>query len=268
MNNIFSHSLQGKRDANEDQHVHVINIDNNNTLLNNINFFAVFDGHGGKAVSKYLKDYMPKFFINKFNKDIYSNHEKASKYFLKVFDLIQTKLKEDHPRAVQHCGSTCCIVIQYMDTELKKRLWVLNVGDSRAVKCNKGDIAEQLSQDHKPNNPVEKKRIEDLGGTIEFDGCDWRVKDLSLSRAFGDIDCTPYVTHAPQIYHYKQSKSDKFLILACDGLWDILSNQDAVDFVNTLLLNNKKCNYAKELAEHALNKGSLDNITVIVYFFN
>ena len=41
-----------------------------------------------------------------------------------------------------------------------------------------------------------------------------------------------------------------------------------IDFINSLILNNKKCNYAKELAEHALNKGSLDNITVIVYFFN
>ena len=129
------------------------------------------------------------------------------------------------------------------------------------------DIAEQLTQDHKPNTPSEKKRIENLGGKIEFDGADWRVKDLSLSRAFGDLECTPYVTHLPQIYRYKISSSDKFIILGCDGLWDVLSNQDVVDYITELQLNKKfNGNYAKELAEHALQKGSLDNVSVIILF--
>jgi len=175
-------------------------------------------------------------------------------------------MKEEHPRAVQYCGSTCCVVIQYKDSSNKNKIWVLNIGDSRAVKCNKNNIAEQLSQDHKPNNPEEKKRIESLGGKIQFDGCDWRIKDLSLSRAFGDIECTPYVTHLPQIYNYKVSSSDKFMIIACDGLWDVVSNQDATDFVNQLLITNNKVNYAKELAQYALTKGSLDNVTVMIYF--
>ena len=69
---IYSHSLQGKRDSNEDQHVHVLNLNNENPSFNSINFLSVFDGHGGKAVSKYLKENLPQFFLNKFNKDIYS----------------------------------------------------------------------------------------------------------------------------------------------------------------------------------------------------
>ena len=266
MNKIYSHSLQGKRDSNEDQHVHILNLDGSNKQLNPINFFAVFDGHGGKAVSKFLKDNLPPLFVNKFPKKIYNKQSSASKYFIKIFDLLQNKMKEDHPRAVQYCGSTCCVVIQYKDSSDKNKIWVLNIGDSRAVKCNKNNIAEQLSQDHKPNNPEEKKRIESLGGKIQFDGCDWRIKDLSLSRAFGDIECTPYVTHLPQIYNYKVSSSDKFMIIACDGLWDVVSNQDATDFVNQLLITNNKVNYAKELAQYALTKGSLDNVTVMIYF--
>jgi serine/threonine protein phosphatase PrpC len=263
---VFSHSLQGKRDANEDQHVHIFNLTNDNTTLNPVNFFAVFDGHGGKAVSKYLKENLPQFFVNKFKKDIYSKPDTASKYFIKVYDLIQNKMKEDHPRAVQYCGSTACVGIQFIDSDAKNKLWVLNVGDSRAVKCNKSNIAEQLTQDHKPNSPEERKRIEQLGGKIQFDGSDWRIKDLSLSRAFGDLECTPYVTHLPQVYKYRVNSSDKFMIFACDGLWDVLNNQDAVDFINNLLLDKKfKGNYAKELTEHAYNKGSLDNITAIVY---
>lgn len=267
---IYSHSLQGRREHNEDQHEHILNINGDNKNLNPVNFFAVFDGHGGKAVSKYLKDNLSPFFVNKFNKDIYSRSETAAKYFVKVFDLIQNKMKQDHPRAVQYCGSTACVAVQYKDVDDKNRLWVLNVGDSRAVKCNKSNIAEQLTRDHKPNTHTERSRIESLGGKINFDdGIDWRVNGLSVSRAFGDIDCTPYVSHLPEIYRYKVSSSDKFLILACDGLWDVLSNQDAVDFINSLTINKKfKGNYAKELAEHAYQKGSQDNVSVIVHFLN
>jgi serine/threonine protein phosphatase PrpC len=263
---VFSHSLQGKRESNEDQHIHIINLSGENQELNPVNFFGVFDGHGGKAVSKYLKENLSQFFVNKFKKDIYSRPDTASKYFNKVYDLVQNNMKEDHPRAIQYCGSTACVGIHFKDIDEKNRLWVLNVGDSRAVKCNKLNISEQLTADHKPNSPEEKQRIEQLGGKIEFDGSDWRIKDLSLSRAFGDLDCTPYVTHLPQIYRYKISSGDKFIVFACDGLFDVMSNQDVVDFINQLMLNKKfKGNYAKELAEHAYSIGSLDNITTIVY---
>jgi serine/threonine protein phosphatase PrpC len=266
---IFSYSLQGKRESNEDQHIHIMNINNENPELNPINFLAVFDGHGGKAVSKYLKDNLSQFFVNKFKKDIYSKPDTATKYFMKVYDLIQNKMKEDHPRVVQYCGSTACVNIHFKDNKGKDKLWVLNVGDSRAVKCNKSNIADQLTVDHKPNLQSERIRIEHLGGEIEFDGSDWRIKDLSLSRAFGDLECTPYVTHLPQIYKYKINSNDKFIILACDGLWDVLSNQEAVDYINNILVNTKfKGNYAKELSEYAYHKGSLDNITVLIYILD
>jgi serine/threonine protein phosphatase PrpC len=109
-------------------------------------------------------------------------------------------------------------------------------------------------------------RIEKMGGKIAFDGADWRVKDLSLSRAFVDIDCTPYVTHLPQIYKHKLSSKDKFVILACDGLWDVVSNQDAIDFIQDLLNKNFKGNFSKMLCEYALAKGSMDNVSIIIYF--
>ena len=220
-------------------------------------------------MSKYLKDNLPQYFLNKFNKDIYSKAETTSKYFMKVYDNIQNKLITDHPRVSQYCGSTACICVHFLDSNKKNKLWVFNVGDSRAVKCNYTNIAEPLSIDHKPNAPYERNRIEQLGGEIRFDGSDWRIKELSLSRAFGDLECKPYVSHLPQIYNHTINIKDKFIILACDGLWDILSNQDAVDFINDLLLNPKfNGNYAKELAEYGFNKGSMDNITVLVYMLD
>jgi serine/threonine protein phosphatase PrpC len=266
---IYTHSLQGKRKSNEDTHIHIMNLDGKNDDYNAINFLGVFDGHGGKLVSKYLKDNLYQFFVNKFNKNIYTKSDLASNYFIQIYDQIQNKIMNEHPRAVQYCGSTACVGIHYMDGSNKPKLWILNVGDSRAIKCNKDCIAEQLTIDHKPNTPFERERIENLGGKIEFDGSDWRIKDLSLSRAFGDLECKPYVTHLPQIYKYKINNNDKFLIFACDGLWDVLSNQDATDYINSLLLNKKyNGNYAKDLADYGLSKGSMDNITVMVYLLN
>lgn len=265
---VYSYSLQGKRDANEDQHINILNINGelNNDKLNTVNFFGVFDGHGGKRVSKYLKDTMPQFFVSKLKKNYYLKDKTATKYFIKVFDLLQNKLKEDHPRAVIHSGSTACVGIHFRDLNNDNKLWILNVGDSRSIKCNKNNIAEQLSLDHKPNCPEEKNRIEKLGGIIEYDGSDWRISGLSLSRAFGDLDCKPYVTHLPQIYKYDINLNDKFIIFACDGLWDVLSNQDVVDFINNLINKKFKGNYSKELAEYAIDKGSLDNVSIIIYF--
>lgn len=266
---VYSHSLQGKRDSNEDQHAVISNLDGSETGMNKINFIGVFDGHGGKLVSKYLKENLPPFFMRKFKKNIYLKPDTFSKYVTKVYDVIQSKLMSEHPRAVNYCGSTACITIHCVDPELKKTfIWIANVGDSRAILSNKDGIAVQLSKDHKPNSPEERTRIEQLGGKIVYDGVDWRVKDLSLSRAFGDIECTPYVTHLPQIYRYKLSSGDKFLIQACDGLWDVVNNQDAVDFILDLKHKNFKGNYARALAEHAYKIGSLDNVTVVIYFFD
>ena len=261
---VYSHSLQGKRDTNEDQHSTILNLNNDNKEMNNINFLGVYDGHGGKTVSKYLKENLPIYFIKKFKKNIYLKQNMFSKHVVDVYNLIQNDLKDNHPRLVNYCGSTCCITIHCLEEGF---LWIINVGDSRAVLLNENGIAIPLSKDHKPNSPEERIRIKNLGGKIVYDGVDWRIKNLSLSRAFGDIECTPYVTHLPQIYCRKLSKGDKFLILACDGLWDVLSNQDAADFILDLENVEYKGNYAKALAEHALEKGSMDNITVIVYYF-
>jgi serine/threonine protein phosphatase PrpC len=265
---VFCHNLQGKRESQEDQHIAVLNITGNDKSINPINFFGVFDGHGGKRVSKYLKDNLPTFFLNKFNVNvpIYENKKNAITYFNYVYNFLQNKLKKDHPKAVEYCGSTACVAINYVDND-NQYLWIINVGDSRAIFCDKNNNTIQLTIDHKPNLPEEKKRIEKLGGKIQYDGYEWRVKSLSLSRAFGDLDCTPYVSHLPNIYNYKINKNDKFMVIGCDGLYDVLKNEDIVKFILDLQSKNFNGNYAKEIATYALNKGSQDNISAIVYFF-
>lgn len=258
---IQSFSLQGRRSSNEDQHFHLINLDNTTKKLNKINFVGVFDGHGGKAVSKYLKNNIPKYFIYKIEKNMFKDNKQTTRYIKNAFKAVQDKLQEDHPRASLETGSTCIVGIQ-----TKKDLWIANVGDSRAVMCNKDGKAKQLSIDHKPNSSKEKKRIEGLNGKITFDGSDFRIKGYSLSRAFGDINAKPFISHLPQVFKYNLDK-DKFAIFACDGLWDVFTNQEAVNYVNTLINEKYTGNIAKALAEEGYNKGSYDNISVVILYF-
>ena len=266
---INSYSLQGLRDSNEDQHVYFINLNGAEKKIPNINFVGVFDGHGGKIVSAFLKKQMPRHFVKNNDTNIFSNTKSASKFLNQVFNDVQGKLEEKHPRAVNYTGSTAlCGVITRNPNNNKKLLWIANVGDSRAVMCNGKDEAVQLSVDHKPNSANEKKRIEQLGGKIKYDGSDWRINDLSLSRAFGDLESKPYITHLPQIFKYNINNSDKFIIFACDGLWDVLSNKKAVNYVNTLVNKKYTGNIAKKLAEKAIKEGSTDNVTVVVLFLN
>ena len=91
------------------------------------------------------------------------------------------------------------------------------------------------------------------------------------------MDASPYVTHKPEIFKYKLNKNDKFLILGCDGLWDVINSQDAVNFVldklndldNIITMSGySKKNIAHELGKYAIKKGSTDNVSIIIIFFN
>ena len=271
---IHSISMLGKRPTNEDQHEIIQNLDGAKDELKNISIFGIFDGHGGKDVSKYLKNKLPQYFtMSHMNYDT-NNHDKLKKYIEKVYDHVQTSLEKKLKNKSYNIGSTALVCLFYKKNK-KINYDIINVGDCRAVKCNKDSIGIPLSKDHKPHLVDEKARIEKLGGEIIFDGEDWRIKDLSVSRAFGDMDATPYVTHKPEIFKYSLKQNDKFIILGCDGLWDVLSNQDAVDFVinelNTIdkltdMYGYSKKNIANQLANYAINSGSFDNVSVIIIF--
>lgn len=266
---INSYSTIGRRQSNEDQHFSMLN--KNSPKKKNIlpiNLVCVFDGHGGKAISKYLKDNLPNLILKKTKSmSIFSDKKSIiGYYFSKLFDTIQNNLKKNHPIIASRCGSTALCGLHYNDKNDQPKLILANVGDSRAVLCNSKNEATGLTIDHKPNLQSERKRIEKLGGKIRFDGVDWRIKDLSLSRAVGDLDTYPYVTHRPEVFRYKLNKKDKFVIFACDGLWDVFSNQKAVNFVNKYLQSNYTGNIAKKLCEEAIKKGSYDNVTVVILY--
>lgn len=258
---IHSVSLKGKRPHNEDKHNVITNKEGQDPNKMPINYFGIYDGHGGKFVSKFLHDNLPTFFFDKRMK-----YPVVKKVIYSTYDYIENILKKKYLKHTMHCGSTCLVVINYRVNNINY-LNVLNTGDTRAVLC-RGNIAIPLTKDHKPDWPDERKRIEELGGKIYKDGPDWRIKDLSVSRAFCDFDAEPFVTSKPDIFKYKLDSNDNFLIMACDGLWDVLSNQDAVNFViNSMDSKKQKINIARKLGEYAIKLGSMDNVTIIIIFF-
>lgn len=264
---IHSVSLKGKRNQNEDKHNVILNIDNKDPEKAPINYFGVYDGHGGKFVSKFLAKNLSNFFVDK-----RVQYPLKKKYIHTVYEHLQKILKEKYLSLASQCGSTCLVAIHSKHDDVDY-INVMNTGDSRCVLC-RDNLAITLTKDHKPNWPEERARIEKLGGQIYSDGTDFRIKDLSVSRAFGDIDAEPYLTCMPDIYRYKLDKNDKFMVLACDGLWDVMNGQDVVNIIlnecydSTLTTRtNKNVNIARKLAEFAINKGSFDNVSILVIFF-
>nr|QBK88934.1 MAG: protein phosphatase 2C [Mimivirus LCMiAC02] len=264
---VYVASIKGRRDKNEDKHDIIINSNGRNKQLNNIDFYAVYDGHGGNEVSTYLKDRLSPHFTKK--NLIYPLPQK---YVIKVYDYLQNSLR-NHKFAYR-AGSTGLVVIVFL-LNGKKSLSIFNNGDCRCIICRR-NIAIPLTKDHKPHWPEELYRIDKIGGEkIDWSGHDPRINGLSVSRSFGDLDSVPEVTHRPQLFGYTLGKDDKFIIMACDGLWDVLDNSEACNFVlmncydRTLKIRiNKKNDIAQKLAEYALKKGSGDNVTVIVVFFD
>lgn len=265
---LYVVSLRGLREQNEDKHVVDINSSGKDNTKHNINLYSVFDGHGGKFVSSFLSKTLPQLMMSKslpypLKKDNID----------KLFSYLQNAMKSKYYNDVSHCGSTSLIVAQFK-RENSNYLNVLNLGDSRCVMC-RDNIAVALTKDHKPYWPEERRRIEKLGGKVLMDrDGEWRIRDLSVSRAFGDLDSEKYVSHIPELFEYKLQSTDKFIVLGCDGLWDVMENQEVINFIldtcyDETLINrkNKNINIARLLAEHAIKKGSTDNVTVIVVFF-
>jgi protein phosphatase 2C len=271
-------SLLGLRPTNEDAEFFLLNLDNNDKSKKNINLLAIFDGHGGPLVSKYLSEKLPQYF---FNKSIVPDKAKPNslkyhKYIIKLFDFIQEKIRNEIKES-KVMGSTALIAQIYKYPDSKNRLQIINVGDCRAVLCNKYNIGIPLSKDHKPTTLEEFNRITKMGGKVtQLPGDDPRIGGLSVSKSIGDVDSKPFVSHLPEIFDYEIDKEDKFLIIGCDGLWDVFDNQTAVyyvlnemnnDYKYNIVTNSLKNNIAKKLATEAIKRGSTDNISCMILFF-
>ena len=159
-----------------------------------------------------------------------------------------------------NCGSTACVCIVRQEFG-HKVLYIANVGDTRAV-ISKNGQAERLSIDHRGSDHMEQERIRQCGGFI----VDNRVGgSLAVTRAFGD-HClkSQGVIPKPYINKHVLRPFDKFLIVATDGVWDTLEDQDVVNLCNDNFSAQQIC---QSVVRESINKGSKDNTTAIVIKF-
>lgn len=254
--NIFYTTVKGRRDANEDRHNLILNINNISDELNAINLLGIYDGHGGSKVSEYLEKNIPLYYCDKENKPPFSYE-----YHTNTFETIQKKILENSYG--YSMGSTCLlnIIYKYKDNY---HMNIVNLGDSRLTIIYKNGLSKQITIDHKPDDDKEKTRIEKLGGDVYLDSENvYRIGDLSLARSFGDGDNAPYISQKPDVYYKKICPETKYIIMGCDGLWDVIKNEELYLLLEQFKNNNIE-NLASSLAKECLERGSTDNISIII----
>lgn len=159
-------------------------------------------------------------------------------------------------------GSTAATCLLRREDESRRVLYSANVGDSRAVLCRAG-AAERLTYDHKASDGDEIKRIEDAGGFVLRK----RVLGiLSVSRSFGDHAMKKFVVARPYTTTTVLRDTDEFIILACDGVWDVMSDQEAVDLVRAALKEAPEDTgrLGRLLVDESLSRGSTDNVSALI----
>jgi protein phosphatase 1L len=232
----------GSRNYQEDRHSIEFKI------YKDYDYFAIFDGHGTDAVSNFSK-----LFLKEIVKKLLESEQKEELVLMESLRLFNDSLPKE---ISMDAGTTAVLVLRR-----NKTYWIANVGDSRII-MNSNDTAISISEDHKPDLERERDRITNLGGFIlNIMGVARVMGNLSLSRALGDFNMAPYITWIPDVYKVECDSTNKYMLLATDGLWDTVNNQEAVDITNKNANNISLA--CQELLITARRKGSGDNITIL-----
>mmetsp|Transcript_5284 Transcript_5284/g.12731 ORF Transcript_5284/g.12731 Transcript_5284/m.12731 type:complete len:318 (-) Transcript_5284:166-1119(-) len=227
--------MQGWREYMEDRHFAMSSVPSD--AWKGHTAFGVLDGHGGAQVAEFCNSKLTSAIAKGIPSDMSDALVNA---FHKMDELLLTERSWSSTSSQVRggCAAVVCIVSQ-------DSISVAHAGDCRAVLCRSGTTVP-LTEDHKPGNPLERKRIIAAGGylTTGSNG-DIRVcADLNLSRAIGDLrfknnaslmPSEQIICSTPDVMTIPRTTVDEFIILACDGVWDVISNEDAVKFVRPRL---------------------------------
>ncbi|KAI9315754.1 phosphatase 2C-like domain-containing protein [Dichotomocladium elegans] len=233
----------------EDAHCYVTNF----LSVPRQGFFAIFDGHAGKATAEWCGLH----FHEVLAECLEQHKDKAVPEILNLAFLEADRRVNEGPGK----SSGCTAAVAFAQVKGNERiLYTGNVGDARAVLCRQGK-AVRLSYDHKGSDRQEAKRIMDLGGFIMNN----RVNGvLAVTRSLGDCVMKEFVVGNPYTTETCLSPDDDFMILACDGLWDVCEDQDAVDMVKGIQDPQEA---SQKLLDYALANFSTDNVSILVIRF-
>jgi protein phosphatase PTC1 len=212
--------------------------------------FAIFDGHGGKDASDYCSTHLESIFTS-----ILKHTSSIEAAMLDLFKNLDEKLNEDVHAL--NFGTTACVAFIAIE-QGERVLYLANAGDSRAV-IGSNEKAERLTIDHKCTVEKECERIKKSGGVIIYNRLGG---NLAVSRSLGDFSLREMgLISVPYLNRRVLRSNDKWLVLASDGLFDVLSDSEVVGEI----WKDEGCGVAaKKLVSKAIAKGSLDNISCIV----
>jgi len=291
-------SWQGNKDVQEDRYM--VDVELEAPEGKRVVGFVVLDGHSGNLCVDALVEWLPRNLQKCISAKPALTEEHLRQAVTEACVLTDDEfLAKAREREVLD-GSTMLLCLIYPDDGRVGldgsrnaghcRLLIANLGDSRAVLCRSQNgrlSAVRLSDDHKPGRADERRRIEAKGGVVDMQGV-WRVFTpgpatfggrnvlwgLAVSRAFGDLlmkepqryGCAgatgELVTAVPEIHTYDlHPTEDRFLVLACDGIWDVLGDDDAV----AVCIEHRSADLAAHaLIRRAFEIGSDDNLTALV----
>eukprot|EP01083_Nonionella_stella_P070888 189966_1 len=283
----FGGSDKGKKPHMEDRRIAIADLstkfDHPFTAQNKCRIFCVIDGHGGHAVSSYCQTHIVDQFIENLNKYVISKqgtdnhavteHEDIQRALHATFKMLDETILNIIGSKSE--GATCTLV--YFHNEM---VFTANVGDSKAVLARMSPDKDHMDEnkiepmlvtkDHTVLQLSEVKRIESKRGRI----VNGRVNGiLEVTRSFGDPEMKKIgVIAAPNLSKFRVNARDKFMMIACDGLWSVFSLSDAVEFVHSKLAELSKPSVEEVtrtlLADAILNKQAKDNVSAIIVRFN
>ena len=244
---------QGSREYMEDRHVAA-------KVSNSSHVAAVFDGHSGDDVSQYCST-------------SYAQHLSDALSLYREDDVLAIKDSLDKIDASAKlllqktsAGTTACVVMIHPTS-----IVTANVGDSRAILFSRedGGVTFDLSRDHKPSDPAEHDRILRSGGFVtqphQTDGVHRVMGRLSLSRALGDWELRPWVSPASDVTVHERKLEDTFVVIATDGIWDVMSSDEVGRKINGSLMEGLKPQDAlQRILEESRRRGSGDNVTIVL----
>lgn len=267
-------AMQGWRMEMEDAHVCNTEIKTPKRTLDGWAFFGVFDGHAGAKVSQYCAEHLLNCIVEHFETDKEDNSlpplETTKEGIIQGFLGTDKKLREEPQwSSGEDRSGTTAITVMITPTHI---IWG-NCGDSRGLLCRSGKL-HYATEDHKPYNATEKDRIERAGGTVMMQ----RVNgSLAVSRALGDFDykrCTDLkpneqlVSPEPDISVNERDGNDEFLFLACDGIFDVMTNEEVIAYISRqLTLTDNLAEICSNLLDLCLHKNSRDNMSAILVTF-
>jgi len=219
---------------------------------------GVFDGHAGRLASRYARSQLVHALIN--DPAFPHDFETAA---ARSFALVNERFCS-RARHLQVRAGTTAVIIAVINDELM----LANVGDSESVLCRDGK-AVPLTRRHVPSSPRERQRVENSGTRVRHFMGTWRVEGtMAVSRSIGDCHL-PILSPLPHTARVKlHAARDAFVVSASDGLFDVMSPAEVVEFVTPYASSRKgRAAAARALVDHALHLQSRDNVCVVIAFF-